>query len=84
MVALPAIMVLFGNIEMFEKFFPNLRTTPSKPWSFTKIFEPTPKIKIFSFFPKFLKKLIKSFKFSGLKNALAFPPIFNQLFFFKS
>ena len=45
---------------------------------------PPPKIKIFSFFPKFIKKLIKSFKFSGLKNALAFPPILNQLVFFKS
>jgi len=83
-VALPAIMVLFGNIEMFEKFFPNLRTTPSKPWSFIKTFEPTPSVKIFSLFPKFLKKLTKSFKFSGLKKALAFPPILNQLVFFQS
>ena len=41
-------------------------------------------IKIFSLFPKFFKKLTKSFKFSGLKKTFAFPPILNQLVFFKS
>ena len=83
-VALPAIIVLFGNNEIFEKFFPNFITTPSKPWSFINILEPTPSIKIFSLFPKFFKKLIKSSKLLGLKNALAFPPMLNQLVFFKS
>ena len=45
---------------------------------------PRPNIKILSLFPKFLKKITKSFKFSGLKKALAFPPILNQFVFFKS
>ena len=83
-VALPAIIVLFFNTEILEKFFPNLTITPSNPLSFIRIFEPTPSIKIFSLFPKFLKKTTKSFKFSGLKKAFAFPPILNQFVFLKS
>ena len=65
--ALPAIITPFGKSEIFEKFFPNLITTPSNVLSLNKIFDPAPKTKIFSFFPKFFKKIINSLRFSGLK-----------------
>ena len=82
--ALPAIMVLFGNIEMFEKFFPNFIMTPLNIPSFIRIFDPAPSIKSFSVLPNSFKKKINSFKLSGLKYAFVYPPILNQLVFFKS
>ena len=42
--ALPAIMTSFGNIEILEKFFPNLIITPSNFSSLIRVFEPAPKI----------------------------------------
>ena len=53
--ALPAIMTSFGNMEILEKFFPNLITTPSNFSSLIRVFEPAPKICTFSFSPNFLK-----------------------------
>ena len=83
-VALPAIMVLLGSTEIFEKFFPSLIITPSNVLSLIKTFEPAPNVKIFPLFPNFFRKTTNSFKLSGLKYALVFPPILNQLDFFKS
>jgi hypothetical protein len=53
--ALPAIMTSFGNIEILEKIFPSLITTPLNFSSLIRVFEPAPKICIFSFSPNFLK-----------------------------
>ena len=51
--ALPATIISFGNNEIFEKFFPNFITMPSKVLSLIKVLEPAPKIKIFSFLLNF-------------------------------
>ena len=80
-VALPATITLLGNNDILEKFFPNLIIIPSNFLSLKRIFEPAPRTKIFSFFPKFLRNNTKSFKLSGLKNTSVFPPILNQFNF---
>ena len=79
---LPAIIISLLSIDKFEKFLPNLITAPSKVPSGNSTFEPAPKINIFERFLYIFKKLINSFKFSGLKKIFASPPILNQLFFF--
>jgi hypothetical protein len=58
--------VPFGSKEIFEKFFPNLITIPSKVLSLIRVFEPAPRIKIFSLSPNFFKNITKSDKESGL------------------
>ena len=82
--ALPATIISFGNNEILENFFANLITIPSKILSEIKVFEPAPRINILSFLPNFFKNVDKSNKVSGLKYTLVFPPILNQLLFFKS
>ena len=42
--ALPATITLLGNIEILEKFFPNLITTPSNVLSLISVFDPAPRI----------------------------------------
>ena len=59
-------------------------TTPSNKLSVIKVFEPAPRINIFSLPFSFFIKLINSFKLSALKKTFDFPPILNQFFFFKS
>ena len=56
LVALPATIVLFGNNEIFEKFFPNLIIVPLNLPSFIKILDPAPNRNIFSLVPNFFKK----------------------------
>ena len=65
--ALPATITPLGNIEILEKFFPNLITTPSNVLSLMSVFDPAPKIWIFSLFLNLFKNNIKSGKLSGLK-----------------
>ena len=65
--ALPATIIPLGNIDILEKFFPNLMTTPSNVLSLISIFDPAPKVKIFSLFPNLFKNNTKSDKLSGLK-----------------
>ena len=81
--ALPDTIMSFGNIEILENLFPNLIKTPSNKLSLMRIFEPAPKIKIFSILLNSLRNKTNSFKLSGLKYTLVFPPILNQLVFFK-
>ena len=81
--ALPATIILFCNNEIFEKFLPSFTTKPSNLLSVIRIFDPAPKTKIFSLFPKVLRKVTKSSKLSGLKKTFASPPILNQFNFLR-
>ena len=56
--ALPATIIPFGNNEILEKFLPNLTTIPLKILSLIRVFEPAPKVKIFSFVPNFFKNIL--------------------------
>ena len=59
-------------------------TMPSYRLSLINVFEPAPKICIFSLFPNFFKNETRSANVSGLKYTFVLPPILNQLLFFKS
>ena len=60
---LPAIIISSDNKEILLKLFNNFITTPSESLSVINVFEPPPKIKIFSLLLIFFKNLINSFKF---------------------
>ena len=64
--ALPAIITSSPKRDMLLKDFPSFTTTPSNNLSEINVFEPAPKINIFSLSSIFFKKFIKSFKLSAL------------------
>ena len=55
--ALPAIIMSSPSKEILLKFLPNLITAPSNNSSFIKVFEPAPRMNIFSLLFSFFKKL---------------------------
>ena len=65
--ALPATIILFGNIDILEKFLPNLITIPLKVLSLISVFDPAPNIKILFLLPNFFKNETRSGRDSGLK-----------------
>ena len=64
--ALPAIIMSSDKREILLKLFDNLITTPSYVLSVIRVFEPPPRINIFSLLFINFKNLINSFKFSAL------------------
>ena len=64
--ALPAIIISSPNKDVLLKFLLNFITTPSNNLSLIKVFEPAPRINIFSLLFIFLRKFINSFKLSAL------------------
>ncbi len=64
--ALPAIITFFPSSEILLKSLLNLITTPSNKSSEIKVFEPAPRINIFSFLFNFLKNLISCLRLFAL------------------
>ena len=64
--ALPAIIIFSPSKEILLKFLLSLITTPSYKLSFIKVFEPAPRINIFSLLSNFFKKFTNSFRLSAL------------------
>ena len=64
---LPEIIVFLFKIEILEKFFPNLITTPSYKLSLNKTLDPAPITNILPLLLYSFKNSTRSFSVSGLK-----------------
>ena len=64
--ALPAIIISSLSREILLKFLLSFITTPSNKLSLIRVFEPAPRINIFSLFCNFFKKFTNSLKFFDL------------------